>query len=383
MSADGAAAQPFVRRDVTLANWRTAPFNRWAFSNVREIIGTAGIACARSPLPLPGDRRPMPDGLGPFLEQTATDGFMVLKDGAVAFAWYRDDNARKPHVVFSVSKSITALLAGIAVGEGRLDPEAPVAAYLPVKDGAAYGAATVRHVLDMIVSIAFVEDYLNPDETFLAYREASGWNPPRGPPSHQGLADFLLTLRLGDRPHGKRFHYVSPNSDLLGLIVEAATGERIAGYAGRLFGGMGAGGEAYITVDPRGAPRTAGGFCITLDDMARIGELVRCGGKAGGRQVVPESWIADLATGGDRDAWTNGDMALFLPGGSYRSQWYAPAGGRGTLLAVGIHGQWIYVDPPSGVVIVKQSSQPLPVDEAADRAVLAMFATICETLGRR
>ncbi len=377
MTADGPPAPAFTRRDVTLANWRTAPFNRWAFSNVREIIGTAGIACSATPVPLPGKPRAMPEGLAAFLDSTSTDGFVVLKDGATAFEWYRDDNARKPHVVFSVSKSITALLAGIAVGEGKLDPDAPVAAYLPVRDGSAYGAATVRQVLDMTVSIAFTEDYLNPDETFLAYREASGWNPPRSLAANDGLAGFLLTLKLGDRPHGKRFHYVSPNSDLLGLIIEAATGERLADCAARLFQGMGAEGEAYITVDPRGAPRTAGGFCITLADMARIGELVRCGGRANGRQVVPASWIEDLATGGDRDAWANGDMALFLPGGSYRSQWYAPAGGRGTVMAVGIHGQWIYVDPPSGVVIAKQSSQALPVDESTDRAVMAMFATIC------
>ena len=380
MTADGGVASAFDRRDVTLANWRDAPFSRWAFSNVRELIGTANVACAASPQPLPRAIRPMPEDLDAYLDTTWTDGFMALKDGGVAFEWRRTPEARKPHVVFSVSKSITALIAGMAAGEGRLDPDAPVAACLPVRDGTAYGAATVRHVLDMTVSVAFTEDYLNPDETFLAYREASGWNPPRGPVSDQGLAGFLLTLRRGDRPHGKRFHYVSPNSDLLGLIIEAATGERLAAAAARLFTGMGAEGEAYITVDRRGAPRAAGGFCITLPDMARIGELVRCGGAANGRQIVPAAWIADLAAGGDRSAWANGDMALFLPGGSYRSQWYAPAGGRGTLIACGIHGQWIYVDPPSGVVIARQSSQPLPVDEAIDRRTMAMFETIRDRL---
>jgi CubicO group peptidase (beta-lactamase class C family) len=380
MTADGGAAPAFNRSDVTLANWRTAPFSAWAFSNVRELIGTTGIAFAPGLSPLPRDPRPMPDDLAAFLDATCTDGFMALKDGRVAFEWRRTDEAHKPHVVFSVSKSITALIAGIAAGEGKLDPDAPVAAYLPVRDGSAYGAATVRHVLDMTVSIAFTEDYLNPDETFLAYREASGWNPPRGPASDQGLAGFLPALRMGDRPHGKRFHYVSPNSDLLGLIIEAATGERLADAAARLFAGIGAEGEAYITVDRRGAPRAAGGFCITLPDMARIGELVRCGGAANGRQVVPAAWIADLAVGGDRSAWANGDMAPLFPGGSYRSQWYAPAGGRGALIACGIHGQWIYIDPPSGVVIARQSSQPLPVDEAIDRWTMAMFEIIRDRL---
>ena len=380
MTADGGAAPAFSRSDVTLANWRTAPFSAWAFSNVRELIGTANVACAASPQPLRRAIRPMPDDLAAFLDATCTDGVMVLKDGAVAYEWYRTDEARKPHVVFSVSKSITALIAGIAAGEGKLDPDAPVAAYLPVREESAYGSATVRHVLDMTVSIAFTEDYLNPDETFLAYREASRWNPPRSLAANAGLAGFLPTLRLGDRPHGKRFHYVSPNSDLLGLIIEAATGERLADAAARLFAGIGAEGEAYITVDCRGAPRTAGGFCITLPDMARIGELVRCGGAANGRQIVPAAWVADLAVGGDRLAWANGDMAPLFPRGSYRSQWYAPAGGRGTLIACGIHGQWIYVDPPSGVVVVKQSSQPLPVDEAIDRRTMAMFESIRDRL---
>ncbi|MFO1089145.1 MAG: serine hydrolase [Hyphomicrobiales bacterium] len=377
--------QQFHRRDVTLANWRQGPFNRWSFNNVRELIGTAAIACAPASTPLSRNASQglsRIDGLDAWLDGTWTDAFLVLRNGAIAYDWYRTEEAASaPHVVFSVSKSITALLAGIAVGSGKLDPNLPVGAYVPVKDGTAYGTCSVRNVLDMTVSVSFVENYDNPDETFLAYREASGWNPVRDARSTEGLHEFLLRLQLGERPHGARFHYVSPNSDLLGWIVEVATGTRLAQYAGeKLFEPMGAAGPAYITVDRYGAARTAGGFCVTIQDLARIGDLVRLGGRIGDRQVVPKSWIEDLFAGGDRTQWEKGDMALFLPQGRYRSQWYAVGNGRDSILAVGIHGQWIYVDPPSGVVIAKQSSQPMPVDEAIDRKTIEMFSAIAEAL---
>ncbi len=215
------SAPPVDRRDVTLGNWRTAPFNRWAFSNVRELIATAGIACG-PPAPLPVAHRAMPDRLASFLEDTFTDGFMVLKNGAVAFEWYRTAQARKPHVVFSVSKSITALLAGIAVGDGKLDPDLPVGAYLPVRDGTAYGSASVRHVLDMTVSIAFVEDYLNPTKPSSPI--AKPRLEPAAKPREHARARRLPADDAARRPPARQaFPLRLANSDLLGLIVESAT----------------------------------------------------------------------------------------------------------------------------------------------------------------
>ncbi|MGE3628259.1 MAG: serine hydrolase domain-containing protein [Hyphomicrobiales bacterium] len=370
----------------TLANWRTAPFNRWAFRHVREIVPSARIA--RGPLTawrLERDIRPLealafqaPDGrslsIAEMAAETFTDGLIVLKHGRILHeSYHAGHDAETPHIVFSVSKSVTALLAGVLVGQGRLDPDAPVTHYVPEAKASAYRAATVRHVLDMTVGVAFEENYLAPDPTFLRYREATNWNPPTGEPCD--LNSFLSTLPPDGSPHGEAFHYVSPNSDMLGWIIERAGGRRYADLAtDLLWRPMRPEADAYVTVDRLGAARAAGGVCMTLRDIARIGEMVRCRGMAGGRQVVPGEWIDDIAANGDPEAWAKGSMKGLIPGGRYRSKWYVTKGG--VLMAIGIHGQWIYVDRAAGIVIAKQSSQPEPADDPADALTVRAFKAL-------
>jgi len=88
------------------------------------------------------------------------------------------------------------------------------------------------------------------------------------------LRSFLSTLTERHGEHNGRFHYVSPNTDLLGWVLERATGTRYADLVGQaLWQPVQAERDAYITVDRFGAPRCAGGFCATPRDMARIGRL--------------------------------------------------------------------------------------------------------------
>lgn len=379
----------------TLANWRQPPFSRWAFHHVREIVPSAAIPSSvckwrleRAIEPLERLTFAAPGGskttVGQLLLDTFTDGFIVLRQGRIVFEHYEAGNdALNPHIIFSVSKALTALVAGILAGRGQLDADAPVTRYLPEAAGSAYGDCTVRHVLDMTVSILFEENYLDATGAFARYREATGWNPAGGANRPCDLRSFLLTLERGAGPHGEAVHYVSPNTDLLGWILERASGTRFADLmAALLWQPMGAECDAYVTVDRLGTPRTAGGICATLRDLARIGELMRCRGLAEGRQVVPGWWIDDICTNGDPRAWAKGDMRALLPNGRYRSQWYLTGNDRDAFFALGIHGQWIYVDPPSGVVIVKQSSQPQPIDDAMDRLHLSGFDAIGRALAR-
>jgi CubicO group peptidase (beta-lactamase class C family) len=368
---------------VSLGNWRQSPWNRWAFQHVSELIAVAPIAADPGhavPLPQkPGLPNRLPDGtdLDRALRETETDAFMVVRKGSVVFEWYA--NGQTPatrHIVFSVSKSISAVLAGILAERGDLDPDLPVTRYIPEAAGSAYGDCTARHVLDMTVSVDFDESYLDPNGAFARYREAMDWNPPRNPKT-PGLHDFLITLPRGAEAHGARFHYVSPNSDLLGWIIERASGRGYADLLSELlWRPMGAENDAYVTIDKAGAARSAGGVCTTLRDLARLGELLRCGGRVGDKQVVPQAWIDDMRRNGDRQAWAKGDMAALLPNGRYRSKWYQLGNAHDAYCAIGIHGQWLYVDPAAELVIAKQSSQALPVDDVIDRRLLALFETI-------
>lgn len=388
-------APPAPENQVTLANWRVEPFNRWSYAHVSEIVPSAQIPnnpdliapLASAPADFNRIGIRTVDGrsssVAEMLATTYTDGFLVLHKGRIATESYAGALTRfRPHIVFSVSKSITGTLAGTLVARGELDPDAPVVSYLPEVAKCAYGDATVRHVLDMTVAIDFAEEYLNPESDFMRYRRATNWNPPLPGEAPSDLRSFLTGLKRGAGDHGHCFHYVSVNSDLLGWILERAAWQPFADLLGtRIWSPMGAEMPALITVDRLGAPRTAGGISAGLRDLARFGELMRLDGAAHGRQLVPASWIDDILTGGDKAAWARGDMEQFNPGGSYRSQWYILDEARQQFCAVGIHGQWIFIDRRSETVIVKLSSQPLPVDEAMDRLILAGLKAIAVSLG--
>ncbi|KGT72879.1 beta-lactamase, partial [Bradyrhizobium japonicum] len=109
------------------------------------------------------------------------------------------------------------------------------------------------------------------------------------------------------------------------------------------------------------------------------GEMMRNNGISGtGRQVVPRWWIDDIQNNGDAGAWARGLPRLF-PDGNYRNKWYTPDRSRRAFCAIGIHGQYIHVDPEDEMVIVRVSSQPVPVEVANDR----MWMRACRALGER
>ncbi|GAB5471818.1 MAG: serine hydrolase [Rhodospirillales bacterium] len=379
---------PTPDRQVTLANWRQSPYSRWSFRNLRRLLPSEGLAASRHPSPLPEAPRALDllevkglagesGNLADFLAATHTSAFAVLHRGRLVYEHYDQGmTAAQAHVVFSVTKSVTGILAGILADRGLLDPEGPVAALVPEVAGSAYAEATVRHLLDMTVGTDFVEDYENPTPAYLRYREATGWNPS-SQAAPLDLRSFLAGMAPGGPPHGAAFHYVSPNSDLLGWVLERASGRSIGQLlAEEIWQPMGAEGEAYIVLDRLGAPRTAGGLAVTARDLARFGELVRRRGCLNGRQILPGWWLDDLRAAGDRAAWQAGNFAAFLPEGCYRSQWYKLSDAKDCFFGIGIHGQWLFVDPQAETVIVKFSADPQASNEGNDQVTIAAFRAI-------
>ena len=351
----------------TLDNWMRPPHPFWSFRHVRELIPTSRIRHGRHPRALPFeavgdlldlrfDAKAGERVLGEYLATTQTDAFVAIKDGKVVLEWMapgvRDD---EPHLMFSVTKSITALLCGALVGANLIDPDAPVVQYVPAVAGSGFGDATVRHLLDMEASYAFVEDY-SPGPDIVLYRNSAGWYP--APPDHMGLHEFLAS-RQKEGEHGQRFRYMSPTTDMLGWVCEAASGLPYAlAVSQYLWVPMGAEADGDMTLDRFGVPRAAGGLSGTARDIARLGMIVA----EGGAGIVPSDFIEDLTSGGDPSHWAIGDYADWLPGGCYRSCWYQPRVDPDCVMAVGIHGQMIYVDRPRNVVVVKQSSWDTPDD---------------------
>jgi CubicO group peptidase (beta-lactamase class C family) len=351
---------------VTLANWRTAPFNRWAYHHVRELVPSADIpndpARVRPLAPHPMDFETLridPDsgealGLEGFLRETDTDGMAILHRGRLVFERYGSGMTDEtPHILMSVSKSMLGLL----VHEIGLDTERRVIEVIPELQSTAYREATIRHLLDMRAGIVWDENYLAASGPIVEYRKATGWNPLRPGETPSDLKSFLGTLKK-TQPHGGPVHYTSPNSDLLGWVVERATGRRYADLMSELvWKKIGAERSAYITVDRLGAPRCAGGMCATLRDLARIGQWL---------METRSDFLGELEHKGDAGAWANGDLAQYyrqLPM-RYRSQWYVLEGDAPLVFGWGIHGQYLFIDRGNGIVVARFSSQALPVDVA-------------------
>jgi len=224
--------------------------------------------------------------------------------------------------------------------------------------------------------VSFDEAYLNQDGDYARYRRATLWNPAVEGRAAETLFAFLMTLKKDAHPHGGAHFYASPNSDLLGILVERASGERYADLMSRrLWKPLGARNHASVTVDAAGSARAAGGISMTARDLARIGEMLRLGGQVQGHQIVPKAWFTDMLTQGDHQSWVDGDPN-FLPNGRYRSQWYQSGEADGAFCAIGIHGQWLYVDPSTETVIVKLSSQPNPLDDEMKQDNFAFFRAL-------
>jgi CubicO group peptidase (beta-lactamase class C family) len=317
------------------------------------------------------------------LELSCSDALMVVHNGRKVFEWHAPHfDPSLSHILFSISKSVTAMLAGILEAEGVVQSEMPVSHYLPGAVNSVYGNCSVRNLLDMTVALDFEENYSDPESEYMLYRQATTWNPVDQVNPGLSLEEFLYSLRQSDSPHGNSFLYRSPNSDMLGLVLECAAGQPFADLlCSRLWQPAGMRKDAYVTLDRCGVARAAGGICITLEDFARIGQLFLNNGEAMGCQVVPAEWIEDTMNNGDREAWIRGNYAHRMPDGKYRNKWYQSGDDDGSISGRGIHGQQLYINPARAIVIARFSSQPDPLNDALTDACFAAFRKIALELG--
>ncbi len=378
----------FDRRDVGVHNWRQAPYSRWSFQHIGEVVPVTAIRGGTGPKPPDScdnallNETVSYDGtvgtLSHFLSWSTADSFVVSKAGRVLVDWHAPTMDRdNPHLLFSISKSITGLIAGILQDQGVVDPSQTVAHYMPEMTASGYGDCPLQHLLDMRAGINFTEDYTAVSGDYLRYRRATAWNPLQPGEAPEGLEQFLASLGKSDEPHGGVMHYQSPNSDLLGLVLQRASGERFADLMSSLvWQPLEPEHDAVISVDPFGAPRTAGGIYIAPHDLRRLGEMILADGTAGSRRIVSERWIDDMKTAGDPEAWANGDFGYMLPGGRYRNKWYQFGAPSRAVLCIGIHGQFLFIDPERDVVIVKLSSHAHPLDDKVDLAALNVFTQV-------
>ena len=373
---------PAEPNQASLANWRKAPYCHWAFHHVREIIPSAEIP--NDPTDVWELERGTIDtsslGLDDAMVATDSDAVVVLHKDKLVHESYRNGmTSRDPHILMSVSKSMLGLVAGTLVERGELAEDDLITKYVPELENTAYVGATVRDLLDMRAGVFFDEDYLATEGPIIDYRFAANWNPVPKDYAPSDLRSFMSSLTEPDGRHGGRFHYVSPNTDLLAWVFERASGMRYAELVSeRLWKPLGAEASGYITVDRIGGARAAGGKCLLARDLARVGMMMANGGQRNGKQVVPASWLEDLVKNGDPQAWKDGDVNPVWGQRDihYRSKWYVKREAEPLIFGVGIHGQFLFVDPTKKLSIAWFGSQDSPLDSPPFEQVLATIEKI-------
>ncbi|MEM9059118.1 MAG: serine hydrolase [Pseudomonadota bacterium] len=377
---------PGAEDQVTLANWRTAPFNAWAFHHVSEIVPSAVMhndPAAAKHLPA-GAAIQMPrcrfDGedldFEGFCARSHVDALVVLHRGRIVHEHYANGmTALDPHILMSVSKSMLGLLCGVLAERGVLEIDAKATQYVPELAQTAFRDTTVRDLLDMRSGIHFIEDYLATEGLIVDYRKSTNWNPLAPNETPTDMRAFLLSLTDTNEAPGGNFDYISPCTDLLGWIVERATGRSYASvFSDHILKPMKAEAPAMITVDLLGAPRTAGGKSLTARTLAQVGQML----VEDGAGIVPKSWIDDIEQNGDPQAWDNGSMKEYFPDLSmhYRSKWYVLRDRGPIMMGIGIHGQNLIVDRKAELVMARFCSGPEPLHIPSDLAAVSLFENI-------
>jgi len=372
-------------------DWDRPPWNRWAFHHIREIVPTQevwrGSGHAKK---LPRDERDLDalavessiagkTTLAGLLDETFTDGFLVLKDGTIRTERYFNGmTERSLHLSQSMAKSVTSAVCGILVGRGLIDPTKLVTDTLPELGETAYRGATLQQVLDMRSGVKFSEEYTDRYSEVGQMDVACGWKPipPGSDPNFQWpehIWELILRLKTLDRPHGAAFNYRSIETDVIAFCLERVTGKRLPQLVSEeIWQKIGAEESASFTVDPAGYALACGGFNATLRDYGRFGQMILENG--GG--IVPAEWIEAARNGGRHgpDYWS------ILPQASYKNQFWLEDPQSRTLMCLGVFGQMIWISWEHRMVVVKLSTWPDFTDTAKERATVAALHRIAEAL---
>jgi len=333
----------------------------YSFSNMSENLfsdplprsGTEHIwPMALAPLPHTFADRGTEKSVAAMLEELDTTALVVVKDGAIVFEeYYKDTKPDDLRISWSMSKSFVSALTGLALANGDIESlDDPVTKYVPELKGSAYDGVSLRNVMNMASGIEFDEDYLDPksDINKMGTVLAVGGS----------LDKFTAKQKNIARPAGEAWQYCSIDTHVIAMVLRAATGQSLQDYfVENLWSKIGASADAAYSTDSKGNAFALGGLNMRTRDYALFGELFRNGGKRGDVQIIPADWVRISTTHSapptaEGSAVPTESNAEF----GYGYQWWIPPNSDGEFYAVGVYGQYIYVNPKAGIVIAKNAA---------------------------
>jgi CubicO group peptidase (beta-lactamase class C family) len=270
-----------------------------------------------------------------YLKKTKTVAFIVIRNDSVMYKKYLygySDASEVPS--FSMAKSFTSMLVGVAIGEGKIGSvHDPINKYLTELTAPGFEKITIEHLLDMRSGLRSNEGYVNPFGDLAKFYYGTN------------LRKYIKQIRINGAP-GEQFEYKSVNAQLLGMIVERATGKQLARYMEeKIWQYIGAEYDASWSVDSKRNDEPKAFCCFNAHalDFAKLGRLYLEHGNWNGRQLVPEKWVQQsVSTAGNK----NGNL--------YSYQWWHNRAIPGMdFFAQGLLGQFVYVYPSKHMIIVR------------------------------
>jgi len=350
---------------------RTPHFMVASFSHFGELLHSETVGTGAAPSPLARDCSGLNlhytlDGqtysLDDYLTRNPATGLLIARGSTILVERYqygRSDTDR--FTSQSMAKTITSMLFGIALADGKvrsLDDHA--SDYVPELKGSAYGETTLRSLLTMSSGVAYTETYDGTDDASEFSRALQRRDSP-------GAAALLRGYEHREVPEGTRFHYAGSETETLGLVLTAATGQSLPAYASeRLWKPLGAEADAAWGVDAKGQALAYCCFNARLRDYARLALLLADDG--GG--IIPADWVRE-ATSAPRDSFRSPHKATPFDGYGYQT-WLLPSRNRMFALR-GIHGQSIYVYPALKLVLVHTAVRVKPNKDPAVRELNTLW----------
>ena len=289
---------------------------------------------------------------GEFLKQTDTNAFVVIRNGVMTYEWYKDGVSQSTQLPsYSVAKTMTSIMIGQLIAQGKIKESDKFVDYFPnLKAGTSFDLVKIKDLLDMQAGVGVSDNYP---------AGPAGWGVAIAQMYASTDVDWFLkhNRKMAFEP-GSKSEYRSVDTQMLGMIIKKVTGKKVADYFSQnVWQVVGAKYPATWNVDRiGGTEKTFCCFNASAIDYGRIGMLFLNGGYAGPNKVIDNNWLKRMTTPVttlDRD-W------------GYGAQVWHPY--PNTSLALGLHGQFIFINPATRTVIVKLSDNPTDSDHEADTA---------------
>jgi len=287
-----------------------------------------------------------------FLKQTDTNAFVVIRNGVMTYEWYKDGVSQSTQLPsYSVAKTMTSIMIGQLIAQGKIKESDKFVDYFPnLKAGTSFDLVKIKDLLDMQAGVGVSDNYP---------AGPAGWGVAIAQMYASTDVDWFLkhNRKMAFEP-GSKSEYRSVDTQMLGMIIKKVTGKKVADYFSQnVWQVVGAKYPATWNVDRiGGTEKTFCCFNASAIDYGRIGMLFLNGGYAGPNKVIDNNWLKRMTTSVttlDRD-W------------GYGAQVWHPY--PNTSLALGLHGQFIFINPTTRTVIVKLSDNPTDSDHEADTA---------------